>query len=117
MSNTTKFNLKDYNTGQYSVETMNGRPVEIVHVDEKRGTIFGFYDDVATYWELDGSYYPGGMQPDDNDLVMRTKKVVVHVNITRNKQGKIDCYASTAGKPRVYRGSTLLKYVTVEIDD
>lgn len=117
MLKTTKFNLKDYNTGQFSVETLTGRAVDIAHIDENRGIVFGFIEQSATYWEMDGSYYPHGLQQDDNDLYLRPKQLVVHVNITRNKDGKIDCYASTRGKARVYRGSTLLKYLTVEIDE
>ncbi len=113
------FNVKDYNTNQYSVETIDGEKVTIVSVDEKRNAVFGFYgkDEKPCYWDLQGNYFPEGAVSSDSDLVLIPKRVTVHVNITRNKYGKIDCYASTKGKARVYRGSTLLKYLTIEVDE
>lgn len=118
MSKLKEFNLKDYNTGQYTVETFDGQTVEIIAVDQLRDTMFGFYGgNNPTTWDIEGKYFSQLDKVDDRDLYLRPKQVVVHVNITRNKNGKIDCYASTAGRPRVYTGSTLLKYLTVEIDD
>lgn len=118
MSNTTKFNSKDYNTGNFSVVTRNGQSVEITSIDEKRATIFGFFSNgQPSYWDIDGSFYPGGAEETDNDLFLTSKRITVHVNITRNKSGKIDCYASTKGKARVQAGGTLLKYLVVDIEE
>lgn len=119
MSNLTKFNLRDYNTGQYSVVTRNGVPVEITAIDDKRGTVFGFFGETnqPSYWDIDGSFYPGGAEETHNDLFLASKRITVHVNITRNKSGKIDCYASTRGRAKVKAGGTLLKYMVVDIEE
>ena len=116
MSKRKEFNLEDYKTGNYSVETINGRTVDIVHIDEARGAIFGFYDGVPTYWEKDGSFFPDGIEKTDNDLVLRAKRVVMHINVVR-RHGKLDVYGSTLGKPKVYSGGELVKYITVEVDE
>jgi hypothetical protein len=118
MSNSTKFNLRDYNTGNFTVVTRNGVPVEITSIDEKRATIFGFFNSgQPSYWDIDGSFYPGGVEQGDNDLFLTSKRITVHVNITRNKLGKIDCYCSTKGKARVQAGGTLLKYMVIDLDN
>lgn len=118
MSKTTKFNLKDYNTGIYNVETFDGNTVEIVAIDEKRFAVFGFYgnDNNPTTWDLEGAYLFGTKLSDDRDLVLRPKRITVHINITRTKSGKIDSYCSTKRKATVKAGGVLLKYMTVDIE-
>jgi hypothetical protein len=122
MSNLTKFNLRDYNTGQYSVVTRNGVPVEITAIDDKRGTVFGFFGETnqPSYWYMDGSFNlvrESGTSESVNDLFLTSKRITVHVNITRNKSGKIDCYASTRGRAKVKAGGILLKYMVVDIEE
>lgn len=113
-----KFNLKDYNTGNFTVVTRNGVRVDITSISEKNSTIFGFFDGgQPSYWDTDGNFYPGGVEEGDNDLFLTSKRVTVHVNITRNKHGKIDCYVSTRGRAKVKAGGTLLKYMVVDIED
>jgi hypothetical protein len=122
MSNLKRFNLEDYKTGKFSVELHAGGDVEIVAIDEARDTVFGFYDDhntrttTATNWDLNGLYYGAGSD-DARDLFIRPKATVLHVNITSNWKGVLGSVISTEGQPKVYRGTKLLKYLTVEINE
>lgn len=112
------FNVKEYNSGNFSVVTRNGQPVDIISIDEKRATLFGFFENgQPSYWDTNGNFYPGGGEESENDLCLVPKRTTVHVNITRNKHGKIDCYCSTRGKARVQAGGTLLKYIVVDIEE
>ena len=120
MSEVKRFNLEDYKTGNYIVQTLHGGDVEIVAVDEARDTIFGFYSDgrenTPTNWNLDGTYFQYG-NPDNRDLYLRPKRVTVHVNITRSRSGVIGCAINTDRQPKLYTGTSLVKYLTVEIDE
>ncbi len=118
-----KFDLKEYKTGKFSVELRAGGNVEIIAIDEQRDTMFGFYDDhnntrttTPTNWDLNGFYF-GPDNNDARDLFMRPKATTVHVNITRGKNGALGAVISEAGQPSVYRGTKLLKYITVEINE
>ena len=120
MSEVKRFNLKDYKSGNYNVQTLHGGNVEIVAVDEARDTIFGFYSDgrenTPTNWNLDGSFFSVG-NPDSRDLYLRPKRVTVHVNITRSRSGVIGCAINTDRQPKLYSGTSLVKYITVELED
>lgn len=118
MSKLKKFNLEDYNKGTHIVETYGGANVEIVAIDEKRNTIFGFYDkdDTPTNWNIDGSYFRADSL-DHRDLYLRPKSRKLHINITRNKYGSISCSSNVDRQPKLYTGTVLVKYLTVEIDE
>lgn len=115
MSKTKNFNLKDYSSGNYVLVSRDGGSVEITAIDENRNTIFGFYNELPTTWDLNGERYPK-VSSDRRDLLLRMQIITLHINITRTKGGKIDSYCSTKGKPRVKAGGTLLKYVTLEVE-
>lgn len=115
MSKLIKFNLEDYKTGKYTVESHDGAKIEIVAIDENRDTIFGFYNDLSTTWDLNGDRY-SKVTTDRRDLYLRHKAITLHINITRTKSGKLDSYCSIKGKPRVKAGGTLLKYMTIDVD-
>lgn len=110
-----KFNLEQYKTGKFELLTANDRPVEIGVIDDtKRAAILGWFDGFSGTWDINGNYLTTkGMTK--FDLKLKPKAQVVYITITRNKEGKINTYASVDGEPKVQSKSTLLKRLTVEV--
>jgi hypothetical protein len=115
MSKLKKFNLKDWKSGKYTVRAFDGGTVEIVAIDENRDAIFGFYEDVSTTWKLDGSRITNVIT-DHRDLYLSPKAITLHINITRSKAGVLGACTNTERQPKLNRGTTLVKYITVDVE-
>lgn len=112
------FNVEKYKTGNFELVTESNRPVEIGVIDDtKRAAILGWFDGFSGTWDINGNYLTTkGLTK--FDLKLKTKKTVVNITVTRNKDGKINVYGCTDRLPNVYkRSGELLKRITVEIDE
>lgn len=110
-----EFNVDQYNTGNYDVILGNGEPVTIGAINpEKDFAIIGWLHNEAFAWRINGVHNPNSS---DNSfrLYLTPKKTKLHITVTRGKDGVINVYGSTVKEPDVYRGSELLKRLTVEI--
>jgi hypothetical protein len=110
-----KFNLKEYNTGNYELVTAEGKKVKLGPIDEtERAAILGWVNGFACIWDIDGVYLTTkGMGK--FDLKLKPKSQTVYISVTRNQDGKINAYASVEGEPKVMSKSTLLKRITLEV--
>lgn len=109
-----QFDLDQYNTGNYDVILGNGELVTIGAINPKeKYAILGWAGGGSYSWEIDGSY--GVLGNNAFRLYMRPKKTKLHITVTRGRDGVINVYGSTVKEPAVYRGSELLKRLTVEI--
>lgn len=112
-----KFNLEQWRTNNYELVTAEGKPVKIGPIDEaERAAILGWVNGFACIWDINGIYLTTkGMGK--FDLKLKPKSTTVYITITRNQEGKINTFSSVEGEPRVLSKSTLLKRLTVEIDE
>ncbi len=111
------FNLEEYKTDKYDVVSRDGRKVIIGAINQdvnKKNPIIGWIDGVAESWTIDGKYMDG--ETSGADLFLKNTAIVMHINITRSKSGIIQCYGNLEKKPKLNKGTELLKYFTTTID-
>ena len=110
-----EFNLEKYNSGNYDVILGNGEPVKIAAINPaEKYAILGWSGGDSYAWEIDGSY--GVLGNNTFRLYLTPIKTKVHITVTRTKNGVINVYGSTDREPAVYKGSELLKRLTVEVE-
>jgi hypothetical protein len=110
------FTLERYNSGEFDLITRDGRKPKIAAIDETVGkdAIIGWVDGKAESWTINGKYMEG--ETSGIDLFLKTKVMVMHINITRSKSGIIQCYGNLEKKPKLNKGTELLKYFTMEVE-
>ena len=109
-----EFDLAKFNTGNYNPVLGNGEAVKIAAINpDEKYAILGWAGGATYSWEIDGSY--GVLGNNTFRLYLTPVKTKVHITVTRTKNGVINVYGSTDREPSVYKGSELLKRLTVEV--
>lgn len=109
-----EFDLAKFNTGNYNPVLGNGEAVKIAAINpDEKYAILGWAGGATYSWEIDGSY--GVLGNNTFRLYLTPIKTKVHITVTRTKNGVINVYGSTDREPSVYKGSELLKRLTVEV--
>lgn len=112
-----QFNAEQFETNNYELVTKDGKSVKFGYMDKtERAAIFGHIGGFAYIWDINGVCLTTKNMA-NNDLRLKPKSTTVYITVTRNKDGKINTYSSVDGEPKVQSKSTLLKRLTVEIDE
>lgn len=109
------FNLEKYRLGNFNVTSRSGQSVEIAAIDESKNesAIIGWIGSLACSWTIDGKYLEG--ETDGRDLFLKEKSRTVYINVLRSDSGDIRVYGTVDIKPRVYKGSEVIKSLEIEI--
>lgn len=111
------FTLERYNSGEYDLITRDDRPAKIADIDHTANNsdaIIGRVNGKAESWTINGKYMEG--ETNAADLFLKIKSKIIHINITRNKEGKIQCYCNEHQQPKLNKVTTLIEYFTREIN-